>query len=146
MSVFNIAEHILTETGPLAPEKLERLVYFAQEDVLAEGLGPLFHEPIEAWDHGPVCPALFHRLNGRLIVHPGDLGGVRESLAPAKAGVVSAMLLRLKQCSTRELNALACGEAPWQQAHADQRSGPGNLKITAAAIARAHGRSFPPLR
>jgi uncharacterized phage-associated protein len=142
MCVMNVAETILSETGPLSPEKLERLVYFAQVAVTAEGQGALFHEPIEAWEHGPVCPALYNRLCGRLIVRPGDLGGVREGLAPSHAQIVSAMLERLGRSSILELNALACGEAPWLQARRNAFSQVGSLRISEKAIAEDHGNAF----
>lgn len=145
MSVFNIAEHILSETGPLSPEQLERLVYFAQEDVLSQGLGALFAEPIEAWDHGPVCPTLYFRLQGHHVVRPGDLGGVRSSLEPEQARILLAMLGRLGRCSAVELDAIACGEAPWQHAHGGTRSASGSLRITEAAIAGANGGAARPL-
>ncbi|WP_165354631.1 Panacea domain-containing protein [Tropicimonas sp. IMCC6043] len=139
MSVFTIAEHILSQTGHLAPEKLERLVYFAQEDALADGLEPLFHEPIEAWDHGPVCPALYFRLQGRLLVHPGDLGGPGGGLTQAHAAVVRAMLDRLGSLGESELDALARDDAPWQRAHGGGARAGGSFQISEIEIAGARG-------
>jgi uncharacterized phage-associated protein len=40
--------------------RLQKLVYYAQGFSLALRGQPLFVEPIEAWVHGPVVPALFH--------------------------------------------------------------------------------------
>jgi uncharacterized phage-associated protein len=40
--------------------KLQKLVYYAQGFHLAMYDEPLFPEPIEAWNHGPVVPALYH--------------------------------------------------------------------------------------
>ena len=39
--------------------KLQKLVYYCQGFYLAFNNVPLFPEPIEAWDHGPVCPPLY---------------------------------------------------------------------------------------
>jgi uncharacterized phage-associated protein len=41
--------------------KLQKLLYYAQGFCLALTSKPLFHEPIEAWTHGPVVPAVYHR-------------------------------------------------------------------------------------
>jgi len=44
--------------------KLQKLVYFCQGYSLALLGKPLFPEAIEAWQHGPVCPKLYHILKG----------------------------------------------------------------------------------
>lgn len=40
--------------------KLQKLVYYAQAYHLANYDEPLFPEPVEAWEHGPVVPELYH--------------------------------------------------------------------------------------
>jgi uncharacterized phage-associated protein len=70
-SVFDVANYILeisreeSEDGEfdlITPMKLQKLVYFCQGYSLALLEKPLFPEPIEAWEHGPVCPKLYHML------------------------------------------------------------------------------------
>lgn len=39
--------------------KLQKLVYYAQAYHLAMYGEPLFPEPVEAWEHGPVVPELY---------------------------------------------------------------------------------------
>lgn len=40
---------------------LNKLVYFAQvESLRSDSAAPLFSDPIEAWDYGPVEPAVYH--------------------------------------------------------------------------------------
>jgi uncharacterized phage-associated protein len=39
--------------------KLQKLLYYAQGFSLACNNESLFNEPIEAWEHGPVCPELY---------------------------------------------------------------------------------------
>lgn len=39
--------------------KLNKLLYYAQGHYLSKYGTPLFSDPIEAWDHGPVVPAVY---------------------------------------------------------------------------------------
>jgi uncharacterized phage-associated protein len=74
-TVFDIADYFLAKTDPdlgdlMTPMKLQKLVYYAQGFHLAIYNKPLFTEQIEAWDHGPVCPALYRKYKGRKPITP----------------------------------------------------------------------------
>ena len=65
-SCFDVATFFLknqdTEAGDLMSNmRLQKLVYYAQGFYLAYTDKPLFEEPIEAWESGPVCPSLFDK-------------------------------------------------------------------------------------
>jgi uncharacterized phage-associated protein len=67
MKAQDVAEYFLTlvddEAGDsLSNLKLQKLVYYAQGFHLALTEKPLFDEAIEAWEHGPVVPGLYHKL------------------------------------------------------------------------------------
>lgn len=42
--------------------KLQKILYFAQVYFLAKIGKPLFADPIEAWEFGPVVPNVYHKL------------------------------------------------------------------------------------
>lgn len=44
--------------------RVNKLLYFAQGYSLAKYGKPLFNEQIEAWDHGPVVPSVYHAYKG----------------------------------------------------------------------------------
>jgi uncharacterized phage-associated protein len=60
-----IAQYFISKSQPNTARvvthlKLQKLIYYAQGYFLAENNGePLFDDRIEAWVHGPVCPALY---------------------------------------------------------------------------------------
>jgi len=63
---FDVANYFLKRQDPDAGDlmsnlKLQKLVYYAQGFHLAMENSPLFNEPIEAWEHGPVCVPLYHK-------------------------------------------------------------------------------------
>lgn len=64
LTCFDAADYFLSKIDEDAGDvitnlKLQKLVYYAQGFSLALCGRPLFAERIEAWQHGPVCPALF---------------------------------------------------------------------------------------
>ena len=66
LTCFDVAEYFLSKTDEEAGDvisnlKLQKLVYYAQGFTLAVTGKPLFDEQIEAWQHGPVVPDLYHR-------------------------------------------------------------------------------------
>jgi len=60
-----IARFFLALTDPedndVSNLKLQKLCYYAQGLCTAMRGAPLFQDPIEAWDHGPVVPSLYHQ-------------------------------------------------------------------------------------
>jgi len=69
LSCYDVAQYFLAKADEDAGDlmsnlKLQKLVYYAQGFALALCDRPLFPEPIEAWIHGPVVPALYHEYKG----------------------------------------------------------------------------------
>lgn len=56
---IDIAAHV--EDDPITNLKLNKLLYYAQGCCLSRLGRPLFPEQIEAWDYGPVVPAVYHK-------------------------------------------------------------------------------------
>lgn len=66
LTCYNIADYFLAKYGNSSKKndlisnlKLQKLVYYAQGFSIALFDEPLFDEPIEAWDHGPVVSKLY---------------------------------------------------------------------------------------
>ena len=77
ITVFDVADYFLAKTDPelgdlMTHMKLQKLVYYAQGFNLALYNEPLFSEPIEAWQHGPVCPQLhqYYKDHGSSEIKP----------------------------------------------------------------------------
>ena len=81
LSCHDIAKYFLSlsdeDAGDLISNlKLQKLLYYAQGFYLAIYDMPLFSEPIEAWEHGPVVPKVYHEYKsyGReAIPEPDDI-------------------------------------------------------------------------
>ena len=66
LTCFDVADYFLSKTDEEAGDvisnlQLQKLVYYAQGFTLAVTGKPLFNEEIEAWQHGPVVPDLYHK-------------------------------------------------------------------------------------
>lgn len=66
LSCFDVAKYFLTQVDEDAEDfitnlKLQKLSYYSQGLYLAINDEPLFPETIEAWQHGPVVPSLYHK-------------------------------------------------------------------------------------
>lgn len=68
-TALDIAHYFLSlvkeeEGDAMTNLKLQKLLYYAQGFSLALYDEPLFEDQIEAWQHGPVCVAIYHQFKG----------------------------------------------------------------------------------
>ena len=81
MSAQSVANYFLDQAEregiPITPMKLVKLVYIAYGWTLAVTGNRLFEEPIQAWQHGPVVPSIYHEFkhfgNSAINVRSYDL-------------------------------------------------------------------------
>lgn len=135
-SVFDVAQYILQRLGPMTTMKLQKLVYYAQAWSLAWDNQPLFDQPIEAWDYGPVVPALWEGHRGQRAIArlwQGD----PEHLNDQQRDTIDAVLAHYGALPAEVLSELTHAEAPWRHAH-DQ----GNTTPIAHGDLAAYYRQF----
>jgi uncharacterized phage-associated protein len=96
--------------------KLQKLLYYAQGFYIAmHGGEPLFGEPIEAWDHGPVVPQVYQAFKGcgnRPIERPEDFDP--QDYPPEVRELLDAVYRVYGQFTAWKLRDLTHGEAPWR--------------------------------
>lgn len=126
-SVFEIADYFLS-TIIIDPReeithlKLQKLVYYAQGATLGIYSRPLFQEKIQAWLHGPVCPALYMRYRGcRKILRLVGTQRIQAEVNIKQKNMKIAYLLddiwnTFGKCSGDELERMTHQERPWLNA------------------------------
>jgi hypothetical protein len=77
--VFDVAQYILQSRGPMTAMKLQKLVYYCQAWSTVWDDDAIFPDRIEAWENGPVCPALWERHRGQFKV--SDVHGNPDALS-----------------------------------------------------------------
>jgi len=64
-SAINVAKYIIMRCNQqhktISNLKLQKILYFVQAEFLVEKDSACFKEEIEAWDFGPVVPAVYHK-------------------------------------------------------------------------------------
>lgn len=101
--------------------KLQKLLYYAQGCHLALFGRPLFEEPLEAWQHGPVCPAVYQlfRSYGSAAIPPPPDDAACERLTSDERDLLREVYDVYGQFSAWKLRDLTHSEEPWQRHAAD---------------------------
>jgi uncharacterized phage-associated protein len=118
-----IAKYFLAKTDEEVGElisnlKLQKLCYYAQGVGLATRGEPMFREPIEAWLHGPVVPALyreFREFGSNAIPPVTDLDV--EDYTEADRMILDDVFDYYGQYSAWRLREMTHVEAPWKSAY-----------------------------
>jgi uncharacterized phage-associated protein len=124
MKAQDVADYFLSlvddEAGDsLSNLKLQKLIYYAQGFHLALTGKPLFGEAIEAWEHGPVIPALYRKFKhyGSGAIPPSENGIVREIYPEDVRDLLDEVYQVYGQYSASKLRNMTHGEPPWVEAH-----------------------------
>lgn len=98
--------------------KLQKLVYYAQGVFLGLRGTPLFDDEIEAWQHGPVVPALYHeykQYGSRAIPRP--MGFDPSIIDASTRAHLERVYCHYAQFSAWKLREMTHLEAPWVDAY-----------------------------
>lgn len=120
----DVAEYFLTSVDEDAGDslsnlKVQKLCYYSQGYHLAMFGKPLFCEPIEAWEHGPVVPSLYReykQYKASAIPRPQDFDP--ESLDPETRSLLDEVYSVYGQYSATKLRNMTHAEPPWRDAYA----------------------------
>lgn len=124
VSASSLAEYILQKYGPMSQLKLQKLLYYCEGYHLAYFDSSVVNEEFEAWMHGPVCPAIFHKYKDQSLIYSdfrytgsGDPeAALRQSLASEQFDYLNSILSELSTWTGPELEASTHMEKPWLEA------------------------------
>ncbi len=96
--------------------KLQKLLYYAQGCVLALTDKPLFDEEIEAWEHGPVVPKIYHeyKMYGKSEIEfdePFDENLIDRDIQ----NILESVYNEFGQYSAWKLRNMTHSETPWKE-------------------------------
>lgn len=103
---------------PITLMILLKLMYYAESASLAISRASLFPDPIEAWTHGPVIPAIWNRYHAnpyRIDMSPEDTEKL-SLIDHADIQVLQDVFETFGQYSAWGLRNLTLNETPWLEA------------------------------
>ena len=119
-----IVRHAHEQGDEITQLKLQKLCYYAQGYHLAIHGTPLFADPIEAWDMGPVIYALrreYGRHKGLPIPQPDE--AVPDALELRTVAILAATYREFRHASGSTLVSKTHREHPWLAAREDGANG-----------------------
>lgn len=121
ISCFDVARYFLAlvdeDAGDsLSNLKLQKLAYYAQGFHLALYDEALFPERIEAWQHGPVVPEMYHAFK-KFGAGPVQMDGEfdPDKYSPEVFGLLDEVFSVYGQYSALRLRDITHQEPPWRQ-------------------------------
>lgn len=125
VSVFDVADFFLLCTKhpkKITNMKLNKLVYYAQAWALVRLHRPLFPEGIEAWQHGPIVPQIYHKYAsyGSSAIKRPESSDVLNKFEEEEAQLLFDVLREYDDLSAWQLSGMshAIGE-PWRLVYSE---------------------------
>ena len=122
-SVYNVADFFIdvaknSTDDPMTNLKLNKLLYYAQGLYLARTGIPLFPEVIQAWKHGPVVPAVYHRYKaGNTPIRKVSSDYSYENFSPDELDVLIDVMKEKGQYTGSKLIEMTHNESPWRDVY-----------------------------
>ena len=130
--VMDVARHLIgvgydlsapDESVLVCPLRLQKLLYYCQGWSLALLGRPLFAQPIEAWEHGPVVRDVYERFKGgRVGITPDQVGPSVGKLTATEAALVETVWKEFAGCTPRQLVDMTHDEPAWKEARGSSAS------------------------
>jgi uncharacterized phage-associated protein len=97
--------------------KLQKLLYYAQGSSLAFNGYPLFEEPLEAWEHGPVVKSVYniYKIFDANGIDPQLIDAIPIKLDPIDEALLVGVFDKYNKYSATELSRRTHSEKPWRE-------------------------------
>ncbi|MBP5836112.1 Panacea domain-containing protein [Candidatus Phytoplasma meliae] len=120
-NVFDLANYLIEKSHQEKQEinntRLQKLLYYSQAYFLVKNSKqPLFNEPIEAWDYGPVIPDLYFEFRQFAYENlPLSQKATKNKLTEKQLKTLDFIFNKYKNQSANQLSQQTHAEDPWQK-------------------------------
>lgn len=123
--------------------KLQKLIYYTQAWHLVHFSKPIFDDIIEAWEHGPVIPNLYHSFKrfGYSAIKYKEEGSEESVFTKNQISYLKSVYNTFIKFSAHELVNMSHNEDPWKKAtqKADKIISHKSMKDFYSNLLRANG-------
>lgn len=118
-SALEIAKYVISHEHSCNREisnlRLQKLLYFLQAKVLVEKDNPCFSDDMEAWDYGPVVPAVYYyyKIYGSMDIRRNEVFSLKDC---SLTEIIDGMLDFCKDFPTYQLVEITHRQKPWKDA------------------------------
>ncbi len=119
LSAYDVAQYFCLkhlqagDTQGLHSIALQKLLYYAQGYYLAQFGEPLFDEPIEAWQHGPVVVDVWRRYKGQRNIMPSVDFDAFDDWPDSCTAFLDQVFTEYGQFNSFKLEHMSHAERPW---------------------------------
>lgn len=107
---------------PVNNFKLQQILYFVQANFLTMHNRPCFSDNIEAWDIGPVVPAVYEQYKGcGSDAIPKEGYSNASELSYVDKYLIEGIVTTCMNCSAEALSEITRNQAPWLNSYFPQR-------------------------
>ena len=133
-----LVAHAAQKGISVCPMKLQKLAYYCQGYYLSCTGDPLLSGDFEAWDYGPVHPAIYRQYNhlGRSVI-PAPQDWQMPDMSDVATSVISFVLEKFGPIGAWALSVKTHGESPWLENVCEITKKPNSKPISKDTI-KAH--------
>lgn len=133
-NALEVAEYIIERYHqrhkPISNLKLQKILYFVQAQYIVKFGTPCFENIMQAWDHGPVVPDVYHEYRGYGNTNIPSFGGKRFYFEQDEQQTLDATIDHASEYAASQLVEIARNQSPWMDAYerADKMITPESIK------------------
>lgn len=118
---FEVAEYIIERCNqkhkPISNLKLQIILYFAQAQFLVEYGTPCFNNVMQAWDHGPVVPDVYHKYRGYGNTNIPSFGNKKFDFKQNEQRTLDTTIDSACEYAASQLVEITRNQSPWIDAY-----------------------------
>lgn len=119
-SALQVAEYIIDRCNQkhesISNLKLQKILYFVQAQYIVEFGTPCFGNIMQAWDHGPVVPDVYHEYRGYGNTNIPSNGSRRFRCEQDEQKTLDMTIDRALEYAASQLVEIARNQSPWMEA------------------------------
>lgn len=114
--ILNEASKLMKDCYDISNLKLQKLLYYVQAEHIGRFSSPIIENKFQAWEFGPVHPAIYRKFKRFELISPKDCGGNASTLSKKEQTLIKSVVEKYARYSAWQLKEMTHAEIPWLNA------------------------------